>query len=307
MNKQLVPDQKTIITLLDVAGSCIVDIIYNHIYDRAIAVHEKTSTGITECYRRALSDYVNESNSPRFYSMLLNSIHHYTRMSTIYNDISYIDCVNFYASLFVPHMYMESLTSEQKVNILTMVLGNVVRGLVDEVIHEHMSCVIDEHNDPTNVEVLQDAVLQILLQERETSYNRFIKAQTDDQGIKPKPKKVTINNKTSSLNKLTDAFKKSVSERMTLKKKNFQLIKKNKDIAKRFTEMKQLLLDQIDSNKTQQQKISELEDKLESLKKQFEANKPAEDPPTLLSDMVDSISYSQSEDEELFSVQYVEA
>ncbi len=296
MNKQLAPDQKTILTLLDVTGSCIVDIIYNHIYDRAITVHERTSTGITECYRRALSDYINESNTPRFYSMLLNSIHHYTRMSTIYNDVSYVDCVNFYASLFVPHMYMESLTGEQKMNILTMVLGNVVRTFVGEVIRDHMSCIVDEHSDPTNVEVLQDSVLQILLHERDASYQRFIEAQKGEELVNKKNKKVTTAEKPAAIIKLTNAFKKSVNERMNLRTKNAQLVKKNKDLAKRFDEIKEMLLNQISSHKQQQKKIDELERELEQLKSsEVKLTAPIDEP-----------IYNNEDDDHLFSVQYVE-
>lgn len=251
-------DEKTH-SLLDVSGSCVVDIIYNHIYDRAIAIHEKTSTGLAECYRQSLKEYVRERGNSRFYTVLLNSIHHYTRMSTIYNNISYLECVNLYASLFIPQMYHASLTSEQKINILTMILGDTIEEFASEILQSHISGIIDDHNDPINIEILQDTILKIMLQKREQSYERFIKSQKQQSEVK-RPK-VQFANKPAAnhaIIKLKDAFKKSIHDQIGLKKKNAQLIKKNKELAKQFQDIKAMFLAQLTAHKQQTAVIEEL-------------------------------------------------
>jgi hypothetical protein len=277
-------DQKTIVTLLDVAGSCITDIAFNHLYDRAIAVHEKTSRGLAECYRQTLSEYINESDSPRFCSVLLNSIHHYTRMSTIYNDISYPNCINLYASLFVPQMYIGSLTSEQKLNILSMIFSRSVHEFASAIIQRYIRCIIDDHNDPSNVEELQDCILKILLHERDVSYERFIQSQKSSPSTKPVAQTATVV-------KLTSAFKKSINERSILKKKNAALARKHLALAKQFEEVKSMLLSQLSTHKEQHKIISELKKCLQQPNGLSIASKPEE--------AVDE------DDSGLFSVQYV--
>lgn len=281
-------DEKTILTLLDVSGSCVVDIIYNHIYDRAIAIHEKTSKGLTDCYRQSLSDYVEERNNPRFYTVLLNSIHHYTRMSTVYGDISYPDCVTLYSSLFIPQMYHASLTNDQKINILTMILGDTISDFVSEVLQNHISCIIDDHNDPVNIEILQDCVLKILLHKRDKNYERFIASQKQATQPVGKPAKKDVE-KAQVISKLSDAFKKSVNERMMLKKKNSLLVKKNKLLTTQFQDLKSLFLEQLSVQKQQAATITKLQE---------DAAQKNNSPPSSVVD---------EDDDQLFSVQYVES
>lgn len=259
--KQQTVDQKAVVTLLDVAGSCITDIVFNHLYDRAIAVHEKTSKGLAECYRQTLGDYIKESNSARFYSVLLNSVHHYTRMSTIYNDLSYPDCVNLYASLFVPQMYIVSLTAEQKLNILSMIFGSTVRKFAAAIIRQYIRCIIDDHNDPSNIEELQDCVLKILLHERDLSYERFIQSQkpTHKQSAKTKAK---LPARSMAMVKLTAAFKKSVTDRALLKKRNNALTRKHDMLAKQFEDLKTMFLNQLSIHKEQTKAFDNLKQQL---------------------------------------------
>lgn len=291
MKAPSVVDEKTILSLLDVSGSCIVDIIYNHIYDRAIAIHEKTGKGLTDCYKSSLNDYVAERDNPRFYTVLLNSIHHYTRMSTVYGDISYPDCVNLYSSLFIPHMYHTSLTSDQKINILTMILGDSISCFVQEILRNHLSCIIDDHNDPINVEILQDAILKILLHKRDKNYERFIESQkATPQPPKTASKKDAV--KSEAITKLTSAFKKSVNERMMLKKKNSALFKKNKTLTSKLQELKTLFLSQLAVQKQQASIITKLQENGNDKQQTVDVEpQQAED---------------EEDDDQLFSVEYIE-
>ena len=288
-------DQKTVLSILDISGSCITDIFYNHLFDRAISVHEKTSNCLTECYRGAINDYVAERTSPKFYTLLLNSIHHYVRMSTIYSDISYSDCISLYANLFVPSMYINSLTIEQKVNIVSMILGNVVEAFADEIMEQHMDVIIDDHGDSINIEVLQDAILKILLEERENSYDRFIQSEKPQKKVvivdKPKP---TPKPNQKTMLKLSNAFKKSIEERALLKKRNIALQSKNKTLTEGLKELKGMFLNQITTQKEQSKLIENL--RLELQRSKCE-NK---------STMTQTEELRGEEDDELFSVRYVE-
>lgn len=295
MKNQSSTDERTTLTLLDVAGSCIVDIFYNHLYDGAIHMHERTSRGVTECYREVIAEYVKERSSPKFYSMLLNSIHYYMKMSTKYNAVSYGDFISLYAGLFVPKMYSTSLTLEQKINILSMILGNVVKNFADDVNQQHIRCIIDDHSDADNVTILQNAILDIMRSERDKSYERFINSQKQTK----QSKKPTINTtQMKAINKLTDAFKKSLAERTALKKKNSDLTKKNKDLASQFGELKSLFLEQLKSQKSQAAVISKLKADLETRSSVTSTGTQV--------DLPIANDFAHQDDDELFSVQYVE-
>lgn len=301
---KLACDNKTALSLLDVAGSCVVDIFYNHMYDRSISLHEKTSRGLSECYRQVISEYIAESNDPRFYSVLLNSLHHYVRMSTIYHGIAYTECVKLYTALFVPQMYMPSLTVEQSINILSMILGNVIRIFGDEINQQHIAGIIDSHDDPLNVEILQDSVLKILLREREESYDRFIESQKPDSTRSSSVKKQLANQNQyrQSLQRLTTAFKKSVHERAELKKRNVALVKKNQVLSSQFQDLKQMMLTQIASHKEQASIVEELRSRL------MNTTQHSSDRPESIKEdsKARSRSSSDSSENDMFSVQYIE-
>lgn len=303
MKNQSKIDDKTLLSLLDVSGSCVVDVAYNHLYDRAIAVHEKTNASLTDCYRRALLDYVEERKSPRFFTILLNSLHHYTRMSTIYNDISYQDCINLYSSLFIPQMYIPSLTFDQKLNLLTMIFGETIKLFVDKIIEQHISCIIDDHNDPINVEILQDCVLKILLNQRATTYDKFIESQKKPSAESKK----NSEKQPQALMKITDAYKKALNERMSLKKRNTQLLKKNKALIKQFEDLKKMFLSQLSIQKDQTKIIQELKTKLENIDQQsITANMTSSMTQTENPMEKQSTFESTYEDEDLFNVRFAE-
>ncbi len=258
---QLEPDN-TERTMLDVCGSFITDIIYNTLHDSAISMHDKAGMGIAEAYRCALDTYISASNTPKFYSDMLTNLFHFVRHSTVFNNMEYTECISMYASFFVPSMYVASMTSDQKLNILTMVLGNTLREFVAKVKRQYIGFIIDNHNDPANIEILQDAILEILLRQRSQSYDRFIQSQR-----KPVEAPKTINQK--SLVKLSTAFKKSIAKKNSLEKSNAALRKKNEQLTKHFEELKKMLLQQIAGQKEQNRVIEEL-------KKQLSDRQPVE-------------------------------
>ncbi len=239
MNKQ---SQNKIISLLDVLGSTIVDVFYNHIYDRAIAMKEKTGNNITDCYCSAIIDYVKSSDSSEFYKTLVHSIHYYTRISTVYSELSFVDCINMYSGLFVPEVYIQSLTEKQKHDILSMVLRESVRSFSNELLSTYLTLIIDEHQDPTNISVLQDVILRELLNHREKSYAKFIQC---EQKKKAAAKIIPIHKPKTALSKLTKLYKDVIDEKTKLKQKYNQLQQKYKASIAQTHELHGLLLTQI--------------------------------------------------------------
>ncbi len=264
MNRQ---QQEKIISLLDVAGSTIVDIFYNHMYDRAIAMKEKSDHNITDCYRSAIVEYVKSSNSTDFYKVLMNSIHYYTKVSTIYHNISLVNCIDLYASLFVPDVYIQSLTEKQKNDILSMVLRETIKEFSNELLSTHLSIIIDEHQDDTNVKVLQDVILRELIKHRDQSYMRFVQCEKKKEPAKApkatKKKSVVVgsNQTQKAMTKLTRLYKDSIDEKSKLKKKNTELQSKYRSVVDQCKDLQTMLLNQIRLYKAKESELIEYRDK----------------------------------------------
>ncbi len=247
--------QKKVLSLLDVIGSTIVNIFYNHMYDRAIFMKDRTGKAITECYKQAIIDYVNTSNTQEFYKLIMNTIVYYTHISTVYSDISFTDCINLYSGLFVPDVYNNSLTEKQKHDVLFMVLRNSIKVFSENLIEHHLSLIIDEHQDPTNLAVLQDSILKELVKNRDIIYNQFIQSSKQKKSSKnfkkdkkdkkasskrPVPKKTQ-----TTLLKISNLYKKAVEERTTLKHKYTDLQHKYMDLSDKTKQLQETCIQQM--------------------------------------------------------------
>ncbi len=240
--------QKKILSLLDVLGSTIVDIFYNHMYDRAISMKEKTEQNITTCYRTAISSYVDTRDGPEFYKTLVNSIHYYTRISTIYSELSFVDCINLYSSLFIPEVYLRSLSEKQKHDILSMILRETIKSFSDKLLADYLSIIIDEHQDPSNISLLQDCVLKELIKHRERNYSRFMNS--EDKKKKPAESKKVLGPskiiKTQKmLTKLNKLYRQALDERDKLRNRHSDLQIKYRSLADQSKEMQAMLINQI--------------------------------------------------------------
>jgi hypothetical protein len=248
---------KTVLSLLDVIGSTIVDIFYNHMYDRAIGLREKKGYTITDAYRLVITEYMNDVHTPHFYKTLINSIHYYTRISTVYNNMSFVECIDLYIGLFVPRMYIVSLNQQQKHDIFSLALQNTMIEFSNDIVTNQLQMIIDEHLDPTNIEILQDNILRILTHQRELSYSNFLDSQKTTN-VQHTSSKSSKSNGNKALEKITVAYKQSIEDRVKIKNKYLKLQMKYNNTNKQLNELKTLFLKQIEAYKIQNKELMEL-------------------------------------------------
>ncbi len=246
MNNNL--DNQTI-SLLDIIGSSIINIYYNHLYDKAIYLKEKNNKSITDCYKCSIKDYVENIDNSKFYTTLLQSIHFYTSVSTCYNDISYIQCINLYSKLFIPDQYHLSMTEKQKNNVLFMILKNSILKFTEKILSNYLNVIIDDHNNRDNIVELQDVSLRIILQEREDNYRKFVRL--DTQKNTPNPvNKVLIN--------LSDKYRKCVTDYNDLTIKYNDIKTKHTNLIDNIKQLQELCLHQIQLHKKTEIEINKL-------------------------------------------------
>lgn len=249
--------QRKVLSLLDVMGSTIVDIFYNHMYDAAIIMKERTEHNITDCYKRTIDQYVSTRDTSEFYKRIMNTVLHYTRISTVYSDISFADGIDLYSSLFIPEVYIRSLTEKQKHDVLSMVLRDSIKNFSDKLLSDYLAVIIDEHQDPTNIALLQDSILTELVANRDISYERFMNANKGSSKDKPKKKAVSIKNNNNAANikmqkslmKLGKLYKKTVEDKCKLKDKYVALFNKYNALADQTKQLQDMFMKQIESLK----------------------------------------------------------
>jgi hypothetical protein len=145
---------------------------------------------------------------------------------------------------------MQSLTEKQKHDILSMVLRESVKSFSNELLSTYLSLIIDEHQDPTNISVLQDVILQELVKHREQNYSKFIQCEKKKQTKSVVIVKKKQSNTQKALIKLNKLYKQSLDDKNSLKQKYKLLADKSK-------ELQMLLLSQIRLYKEKEKELEE--------------------------------------------------
>jgi hypothetical protein len=136
-----------------------------------------------------------------------------------------------------------------------MVLRNSIKVFSENLIEHHLSLIIDEHQDPTNLAVLQDSILKELVKNRDIIYNQFIQSSKQKKSSKnfkkdkkdkkasskrPVPKKTQ-----TTLLKISNLYKKAVEERTTLKHKYTDLQHKYMDLSDKTKQLQETCIQQM--------------------------------------------------------------
>lgn len=258
--------EKETVSKLDIIGSYIVDLYYNRLYNKAIALKEKSGNSITESYRYVLSTYITHIDTVDFYKTFLHGVYFYTTVSTKYQNMSHKQCLDFFVREFIPTQYLNSMTEIQKNNIMFMVLKNTLAQFTDTVLTKYMSMIIDEHLDTDNITVLQDEFLKLLLMERDRSYDQFIHTERKIDEVKDDRKNtfllknelhtkkklvLAIEQKNKQIGAITSHYKKCVGEFKSYKEKFDKMKSINKELKNMINEQIQsfkILQDEYDRN-----------------------------------------------------------
>jgi hypothetical protein len=293
---------KEVLSLLDIIGSSIVDTFYNHLYDKAVHMKERSNRSITECYKVAVATYLKSDDSPMYYKGLIESIQFYTKMATCYDDISYMQCINIYAKLFVPDQYFMSMTETQKTNMLFMVLKESIKEFSMIVLMNHISPIIDDHMNQDNVVILQNQFLEILVKHREQSYSKFIKVEqkkpvvVSTKSVKKNPNIINFSKK----------YKQCVEAYNALKTKHEDLKSRYDELSSKGKEVQGMFLDQIHKYKAMELQLNKAVGRcatLEQMLKQVSKREPKVE--TIQEEKRESDSSdSEPEQQEQFGIDY---
>jgi len=166
--------QKKTMDYFEVMAAYFVDIFYNHLFIEGKKLRtNKSVSSITEGYKHALNAFLQGIENPKSYKKILVGIHEFF-ISSGFTSMSFSECIERVTEEFIPKDYYTSVSKQQKISILKLVICQSNKTFVEKLVKNYLRLVIDTHNDADNIRVLQDAFIDILMLERENIYHRFI-------------------------------------------------------------------------------------------------------------------------------------
>lgn len=228
---------KRTISTFEIIGSFVVDVYYNHLYHEAKKLHafgkvESTTDG----YKCAMSTYIKSLSHPDHYKKTLLGVHRYYSTTTKFTSITFSDCMNSISKQFMPEDLHESMSESQKDGMIRVVLSAAIKNFSVEILKgKLLKMIIDDHESEGIVRVLQDAMVECLVFEREKMYQKIFSTQngvSTDAGVTSKMRKrieeLTVENKQLAV----------ANERLTAKNKALDqyvnqcltMLKKQKEI-----------------------------------------------------------------------------
>ena len=217
------------ITNIEIMTAYFIDIFYNHLYFEGKKLKANGNVvSVTEGYKHALNAFIKSLSNPKLYKKAVIGIHQYFLNYTSFTTISFAKCVDRIAANFVPVDYYASLDNTQKMSILRLVINQAIKTFTKKLVNDHLTKIIDNHQEADNVRLLQDELVDVFLLEREAVYQRFISSQTHTHTDE------NINRLVSE--KMQHEIKNLILEKIQLKKENEALkkiiVKNNDEIAK---------------------------------------------------------------------------
>lgn len=170
---------KKTIENFEILAAYFIDIYYNHLYIEAKKLRtDNAVNSVTDGYKHALKAYLKGVDNPKYFKKTLMGIHaYYTACG--YTSMTFRECTESITKEFIPKDYYESVISTQRTSILKLVISESNKKMIFKIASEYLSMIIDNHLDETNLRILQDEYIDILILSRENVYHRFISSETN--------------------------------------------------------------------------------------------------------------------------------
>lgn len=268
--------QPRTISVYQIVGAYLTDIYYNHLFAEAHKFRGKGEVPtITEGYRHAtfaflscLDHNAKSTYKAQQYKQLLIGINEYFKTWTSFNTLTVSDCIDKIVREFVPEDYFKQLDKEQKNNILRMVVTNTLREFTKIVIEEFLSAIVDNHDEPANIEALKERIIDLMISEREKMFHKFIASHfpASNETVDKKFAERMRDEITKLQGEVTQLKGTISTQREEIELRKDQLAK----VLGRFRKLESIHKRLIEEYKVSKESISELEFQIQ----EYERNKP---------------------------------
>lgn len=174
----------TLISILEVLGSYFVDMFYNHLYNSTKL--RKGERSITDAYRSQVQAYILAiQNDNQLYRTTVVTLHTYFRNTTSFATISFNSFVDKVVGQFVPKEYLDLYETEERDEVLSSILCDLVASLGAYAISSDMlTRIIDNHaHHQVTVRMMQDHAITIMLSKRDKIHAQLISKATNAKEV----------------------------------------------------------------------------------------------------------------------------
>jgi hypothetical protein len=169
-----------VIAVFDHIGSFFVDTFYNSLYLKAHEIVKSGRSGkdssITDAYRSNVINYMNGIvNRSDLYMVVVKKLHEYYQRSSGFGAVVFSEFEDKVLSQFIPAEYYRDFTEKHKDKTLHEIVIKTVNEFGEVILRKDMlKRVIDDHMNKTNVQLLQDRMMDIFITQREEYYGKFV-------------------------------------------------------------------------------------------------------------------------------------
>jgi hypothetical protein len=170
-------DARTISTF-EIIGAYAVETFYNHIWASARA-NVSNGVSLTDEYVRRVQAYVQGTKTDEVcYGGVVQGVHRYFTATTRFTALSFAEFVDRVVGLMVPEDYFRQFSTQDKDEILSSVLCELISSLAAFATQPDMlRRVIDEHDrmPEVTIRMLQDSAVDALVAKRAALHNKFLR------------------------------------------------------------------------------------------------------------------------------------
>lgn len=225
-NQFYIKHQQSTLSKFDIIGSYFVNLYYNEFYNKAKNLKlNETYNNLTEAYKNVLSSYLEFSKKTDFFKQIVKGIHTCCISTTKYTTITHKECIDLMIKEFVPSNLWDALRENQKNQLFHNSIISCITIFTEKIILNHLTMIIDHHDQTENIAILQDLFLDIILTEKDIVFSKFINPKTDSNKLEIFKQKIQkIINEKNELIKQNDILTKKIEILESLNKKNSDVI-----------------------------------------------------------------------------------
>lgn len=281
----------------DIIGSYFVNLFYNEFYSKSKVLKLNGSfINLTEAYKNILGSYLDFIKKPEFFKQIVKGIHAYCISTTKYTTMTHKECIDFMVHEFIPEKLWNSIRENQKNKLFHESIGNCITIFIENIINNRIHIIIDNHDQPENIIILQDLFLSIILLEKDKIYSKFLNPNSNNT--------VSIELFKDKLMTLVNEKKDLILENNTLKK-NYNILKqlneKNTNVVIELQKIHKLNIKEINKIKQENAYIKTLlskEGKQEVKYDEITYNKKDSNRNESMSNRLETLSNSSSSNSE---------
>ena len=221
------------------------DLYMHYFYNQAnIMKNSGEVKTITEGYKHVTWRYLEMMTAnAKFYTRSLIDVNDWYARNKKFSALPLAEFISQFVREFTPSDFFDSLTKDQKRQIMKKIIMNTLGQFTRAIMKEHLCMIIDSNNDPTGLEVLCEVMLNILMHEKDKMYHFFMynagetTSGKEDEVLRMQREVTQLQKKIAELELKVEYYEKITREMSTTMEESEERSQKSIKAAKYYKEL----------------------------------------------------------------------